>query len=96
MGMFLYVCVSFWPTAKPGHPAPTVTWFKEGKPLKSGRNVKIIQEGEDVILRIIGVSLLDAGEYTCTLNNSSGGTFAAVYLNVEGKGYQSGRLYHTY
>ena len=60
-----------------------MTWFKEGKPLKKDR-VKMTQEGNVTTLKISGCSLLDAGEYTCTLNNEVGGTFCSVNVSVEG------------
>ncbi len=47
--------------------------------------VQMTQNGDVATLRITGCSLLDAGEYTCTLNNDAGGTFCTVYVNVEGK-----------
>ena len=43
------------------------------------------QEGNVATLKICGCSLLDAGEYTCALNNDAGGTFCTVNVNVEGK-----------
>ena len=61
-----------------------MTWFKEGKPLKKDR-VQMTQEGNVATLKIGGCSLLDAGEYTCALNNDVGGTFCTVNVNVEGK-----------
>ena len=43
------------------------------------------QEGNVATLKIGGCSLLDAGEYTCALNNDVGGTFSTVNVHVEGK-----------
>ncbi len=66
-----------------GNPAPSVTWFKEGKPVRADR-VRVTRVGDEATLRIPGASLLDAGEYTCAVNNAAGAIFCTVHVRVEG------------
>merc|ERR1711988_1592230 len=65
-----------------GTPEPDVKWFKEGKPVKAGDNVKISNKGDKYKLVIKKSSLLDAGDYTVTADNSAGGSFAAFNVSV--------------
>lgn len=59
-------------------------WFKEGKPLKAGKNLKFLQDGPSVSLNIPKCTKADAGEYTCAADNQAGGTFCTVSVVVEG------------
>ncbi|XP_074662623.1 protein Obscurin-like [Tubulanus polymorphus] len=67
-----------------GQPVPVVTWYKEGKPLRSGGNISMFNEDDSHYLVILKSSLLDAGEYTCTANNDAGAVFCTLKLTIEG------------
>ena len=69
----------------PGTPAPTVTWAKEGKPLKISKRVIESTDGEKYSLLIPKAMSSDSGEYTCTANNSGGSAFCMVIVTVEGQ-----------
>lgn len=63
-----------------------VSWFKEGKPLKSADNLTIGSEGSDVYyVQLKNCNKTDSGEYTCTASNLAGGAFSTVNVTVKGK-----------
>ncbi len=63
----------------------TVTWFKDGKPLKANDRVKVSSSGDDHFLQIPKVLARDAAEYTVIATNLAGDTFFSVQVSVEGK-----------
>ena len=63
-----------------------VTWFKEGKPIKSGSETT--SDGDVFTLKVPKCSILDAGEYTITAKNEGGATFCTVSVTVEGNVYE--------
>ncbi|XP_064646394.1 muscle M-line assembly protein unc-89-like isoform X2 [Lineus longissimus] len=67
-----------------GAPAPSVTWFREGKVLKDDGRTDIYNDGDKHYLLVTKAFLRDAGEYTCTANNAVGAVFCSVYVTVEG------------
>ena len=69
----------------PGTPAPTVTWAKEGKPLRTSKRMIESADGEKYSLLIPKAMSSDSGEYTCTANNSGGSAFCMVIVTVEGQ-----------
>ncbi len=69
-----------------GVPRPVVSWFKEGKPVKLDDMRLKVYENEGLnFFELDNVSLLDAGEFTCTASNLMGAVFCAVNVTVEGQ-----------
>ncbi|XP_013419361.1 titin-like [Lingula anatina] len=66
-----------------GKPEPTVTWFKDGKLLKSDSHRKIYKAEGLHFLELPKASIEDGGEYTCTANNSAGAVYCNFALTVE-------------
>ncbi len=68
-----------------GDPMPEISWFREGKPIKTddGR-LKTYNLNESSYFEIDKVSILDCGEYTCTASNVMGAIYCNVKVSVEG------------
>ncbi|XP_064487233.1 peroxidasin homolog [Ornithodoros turicata] len=62
-----------------GHPVPTITWYKDGKPIE-GTDVrfKVITSGK--VLRLYTVRKQDQGVYTCHIENSV--TYAEAHADL--------------
>lgn len=61
-----------------GNPAPTVTWFKNGQPIKGSRGT----DKDVYTLSIITATTKDSGEYTVKAENSVGHIEATATLTV--------------
>ena len=67
-----------------GIPKPEVSWFKEGKPIKfDDIRYKAYEKDERNYFEIESISLLDAGEYTCTASNVMGAIFSSIKISIE-------------
>ncbi|XP_012576655.1 PREDICTED: hemicentin-2 [Condylura cristata] len=53
-----------------GHPQPTVTWFKDGRPLAGGDAHRISPDG--ALLQLLQANLSSAGHYSCVAANAVG------------------------
>ena len=65
----------------------SVSWFKDGKPLKSGDKMKICTEGEQFFVELMDCDADAAGEYTCTASNVAGDSCCTVNVIVTGTPY---------
>jgi len=69
-----------------GHPAPTMTWMKDGSPLEiDGERIKTftLEDGTEV-LQILDVEKeVDAGQYTCVATNAEGDHTSSSKLSVK-------------
>ncbi|XP_029819877.1 hemicentin-1, partial [Manacus vitellinus] len=54
------------------YPPATITWLKDGNPLESNRNIRILPGGRT--LQILSAQEDSAGTYTCTASNEAGET----------------------
>jgi hypothetical protein len=74
-----------------GNPAPTISWFKNGKPIKKPTPKK---DGDTYTLTIVNTTMEDTAEYTVKATNSVGTAETTAQLTVEGKVFwHSSRLY---
>ena len=62
----------------------SVSWFKDGRLLKSGDRVKIGSEGELFFVELSSCDAEEAGEYTCTAANVAGDACCTVNVIVTG------------
>ncbi|XP_012945453.2 muscle M-line assembly protein unc-89 [Aplysia californica] len=65
-----------------GDPAPTVTWEKDGRRVRSSRRVRLYESRGSYYLEIPDSEAQDSGEYVCTATNSHGTVTHAVKVQV--------------
>ncbi|XP_023195302.1 hemicentin-1 [Xiphophorus maculatus] len=53
-----------------GIPLPSISWLKDGRPVKATSLVRIVSGGRS--LRLLHTAVEDAGRYTCVVANSAG------------------------
>jgi hypothetical protein len=69
-----------------GYPVPTVTWFKDNKPLASGDQLTIETKPSGLTtLSLTGASLTNSGVYQIVAENNFGKDTADIEVNVTGK-----------
>ncbi|KAM7017100.1 myosin light chain kinase, smooth muscle isoform 2-T2 [Passerculus sandwichensis] len=71
-----------------GKPKPDVEWFKEGRLIKAGEDVKIYEEDGVHCLWIKKANLRDSGSYSCTAANPKGQTSSSWLLTVRNQPIQ--------
>ncbi|NXB77102.1 HMCN1 protein, partial [Donacobius atricapilla] len=62
------------------YPPATITWLKDGSPLESSRNIRILPGGRT--LQILNAQQDSAGRYTCTATNEAGETLRHYEVKV--------------
>ncbi len=68
-----------------GSPVPTVSWVKDGAPLRQRSGVSTRQEGSLHVLCLESAHITDTGQYGCTAANKRGKTAAHWSLTVKRK-----------
>uniref|UniRef100_A0A8C2JYL8 Myosin light chain kinase, smooth muscle n=1 Tax=Cyprinus carpio TaxID=7962 RepID=A0A8C2JYL8_CYPCA len=68
-----------------GSPVPTVSWVKDGAPLRQRSGVSTRQEGSLHVLCLESAHITDTGQYGCTAANTRGKTEAHWSVRVEAK-----------
>ncbi|KAL4635075.1 hemicentin-1 [Arapaima gigas] len=53
-----------------GVPEPLITWLKSGQPIRQGNGIKIIANGQQLVISRAQVS--DAGQFKCVASNEAG------------------------
>uniref|UniRef100_A0A3B3BIE7 Hemicentin 1 n=1 Tax=Oryzias melastigma TaxID=30732 RepID=A0A3B3BIE7_ORYME len=53
-----------------GHPPPSITWVKDGVPVRDGESVRVFEQGKKV--EIVSASALDSGRYVCVATSIAG------------------------
>ncbi|XP_051950032.1 hemicentin-1 [Xyrauchen texanus] len=64
-----------------GHPAPSVSWLKDGLPLYSGPHHQILEDGK--LLEILNVQVSDTANYQCVAENKAGAVERLYSLSVQ-------------
>uniref|UniRef100_A0A8D2NA96 Hemicentin 1 n=1 Tax=Zonotrichia albicollis TaxID=44394 RepID=A0A8D2NA96_ZONAL len=62
------------------YPPATITWLKDGNPLESSRNIRILPGGRT--LQILNAQQDSAGRYTCIATNEAGETLRHYEVKV--------------
>ncbi|EMP38793.1 Hemicentin-1 [Chelonia mydas] len=62
------------------YPPATITWLKDGAPLESNRNIRILPGGR--ILQILNAQEDSAGRYTCIATNEAGETLKHYEVKI--------------
>uniref|UniRef100_A0A9J7Y6T3 Myosin light chain kinase, smooth muscle n=1 Tax=Cyprinus carpio carpio TaxID=630221 RepID=A0A9J7Y6T3_CYPCA len=68
-----------------GSPVPTLSWMKDGAPLRQRSGVSTRQEGSLHVLCLESAHITDTGQYGCTAANTRGKTAAHWSLTVKRK-----------
>ncbi|XP_040264776.1 hemicentin-1 isoform X1 [Bufo bufo] len=63
-----------------GHPAPTITWQKDGQVIEEGGHYEILSAGR--YLQIKHTQLTDSGRYVCIVENVAGNAEKMFNLNI--------------
>lgn len=63
-----------------GFPTPSITWYKDGKPLSESVHQRVLSTGA---LQIAFSQPGDTGRYTCTAANVAGTTSLEMSLTVQ-------------
>uniref|UniRef100_F1KPK8 Hemicentin-2 n=1 Tax=Ascaris suum TaxID=6253 RepID=F1KPK8_ASCSU len=63
-----------------GHPAPTITWLRGGRPIEDMKNLILSPRGET--LMILKAKRADAGSYSCVAKNFAGESEASFTVTV--------------
>ncbi|KAG9473293.1 hypothetical protein GDO78_019504 [Eleutherodactylus coqui] len=50
-----------------GHPAPSISWFRDSQPVRSGDGIHISEDGSELLIE--AASVFTAGHYTCLATN---------------------------
>ncbi|KAL1022832.1 hypothetical protein UPYG_G00032950 [Umbra pygmaea] len=53
-----------------GHPAPSLTWLKDGIPIRNGESVNVLEQGRKIEIQSSSVS--DTGRYVCVATSIAG------------------------
>uniref|UniRef100_A0A3B4Z1V9 Hemicentin-1 n=1 Tax=Stegastes partitus TaxID=144197 RepID=A0A3B4Z1V9_9TELE len=75
-----------------GHPPPSLTWLKDGVPVRDGESVRVLEQGRKIELLSAAVS--DSGRYVCVATSIAGekevkydvrvlGMETHIYLDVD-------------
>uniref|UniRef100_A0A087XAN6 Neuregulin 2b n=1 Tax=Poecilia formosa TaxID=48698 RepID=A0A087XAN6_POEFO len=66
-----------------GNPSPSFRWYKDGRELQKGRDLKIKTNVKNSKLQITRVRLEDSGNYTCVAENTLGQENATSIITVQ-------------
>ncbi|XP_076007425.1 hemicentin-1 [Genypterus blacodes] len=53
-----------------GHPPPSLTWLKDGVPVRDGVSVRVLQQGRQI--EILSATVSDSGRYVCVATSIAG------------------------
>ncbi|MGH0125472.1 UNVERIFIED_CONTAM: hypothetical protein FKN15_054569 [Acipenser sinensis] len=63
-----------------GHPPPALTWLKDGAPVKTSGNVRILKRGKKI--EILNAAVSDSGSYVCVATSVAGEKEINYNVNV--------------
>ncbi|XP_028259472.1 hemicentin-1 [Parambassis ranga] len=53
-----------------GHPPPSLTWLKDGVPVRDGESVRVLDQGKKI--EILSATVSDSGRYVCAATSIAG------------------------
>lgn len=53
-----------------GHPPPSLTWLKDGVPVRDGDSIRTLEQGRKI--EILSAAVSDSGRYTCVATSIAG------------------------
>lgn len=66
-----------------GHPPPSLTWLKDGVPVRDGESVRVLQQGRQ--MEILSATVSDTGRYVCVATSIAGEKEVKYDVSVLGK-----------
>lgn len=66
-----------------GHPPPSLTWLKDGSPVKAGENLRLLEQGRK--MEIVNAAPSDSGLYVCVATSIAGEMEINYDVEVLGK-----------
>ncbi|CAB1337510.1 unnamed protein product, partial [Coregonus sp. 'balchen'] len=66
-----------------GNPSPSFRWYKDGRELQRGKDVKIKTNKKNSKVQINRARLEDSGNYTCVVENTLGQENATSSISVQ-------------
>ncbi|KAM4629779.1 hemicentin-1 [Polymixia lowei] len=63
-----------------GHPPPSLTWLKDGVPVRDGESVRVLQQGRKI--EILSATVSDSGRYVCVATSVAGEKEVAYDVRV--------------
>lgn len=67
-----------------GHPPPSLTWLKDGVPVRDGESVRILEQGSRI--EILSAAVSDSGRYVCVATSIAGEKEVKFDVRVLGTG----------
>ncbi|XP_055839411.1 myosin light chain kinase, smooth muscle-like isoform X1 [Episyrphus balteatus] len=67
-----------------GYPVPSVKWFKAGRPIIEGSNIKVHTTVGQSVLELLSITADDSGKYTVEVMNDHSSYYSAASVAVEG------------
>lgn len=65
-----------------GNPLPSLTWLKDGSPVKVGENLRLLDQGRK--MEIVNAVPSDSGQYVCVATSVAGETGIKYDVGVLG------------
>ena len=65
-----------------GHPAPALSWLKDGVPVRSGEKLQVLDQGRRI--QVLNASPSDTGRYVCVATSVAGETEMKYDVSVLG------------
>lgn len=53
-----------------GHPPPSLTWLKDGVPVRDGESIRVLEQGKKI--EIVSAAVSDSGRYVCVATSIAG------------------------
>lgn len=66
-----------------GHPPPSLTWLKDGVPVRDGESVRLLEQGSKI--EILSATVSDSGRYICVATSIAGEKEVKYDVRVLGK-----------
>lgn len=67
-----------------GYPPPSLSWYKDGVPLKNNPEVEITTKGGESTLRVPDATEANSGAYSCLASNPTGQESQSCNVLVSG------------
>lgn len=77
-----------------GHPPPSLTWLKDGVPVRDGESVRVLEQGSKI--EILSAKVSDSGRYVCVATSIAGEKEVKYDVRVLGMETQKRHAAHAH